>query len=116
MFATPKRHIHAQNQEFWRILNQNPSRALGCSDLQEPPPQNNTFWFAIWHAKSRMHGNETPGRIVTNFCTGVVGGQILGFSIDLHRRPYNTRALPCKCVICSFYLIICRKKTVFLTS
>ena len=58
--------------------------------------------------------------IVTNFCTGVgvrdvitsanfydsrvrglsvVGGQILGFSIDLHRRPYNTVALPCECVI-----------------
>jgi len=54
-----------------------------------------------------MRGNETPGRIVTNFCTGVgvhdvitsanfydcrllglgvVGGQILGFSIDSRRR------------------------------
>ena len=29
----------------------------------------------------------------------VVGDQILGFSIDLHRRPYNTLALPCECVI-----------------
>jgi len=29
----------------------------------------------------------------------VVGGQILGFSIDLRRRPYNNRALPCECVI-----------------
>ena len=67
-----------------------------------------------------MGGNETPGRIVTNCCTGVgvqdvitcadlyydrlrglgvVGGQILGFSIDLLRRPYNTLALPCECVI-----------------
>jgi len=64
----------------------------------------------FWCAKSRMRGNETPGRIVTNFCTGVgvcdvitsanfydcrlwglsvVGGQILGFSIDSRRRPYN---------------------------
>jgi len=55
-----------------------------------------------------MRGNETPEHIVTNFCTvvgvhnvitsanfydcrlwglGVVGGQSLGFSIDLHRRP-----------------------------
>ena len=25
------------------------------------------------------------------------GGQIFGFSIDLHRRPYNTLALPCEC-------------------
>jgi len=68
-----------------------------------------------------MRGNESPGRIVTNFCTGVGvhdvitsanfydsrirgfsvvgGGQILGFSIDLHRRPYNTLALPCECVV-----------------
>ena len=70
-----------------------------------------------------MRGNETPARIVTNFCTGVlgvvvhdvitsanfydcrlwglsvVGGQSLGFSTDLHRRPYNTLALPCECVI-----------------
>ena len=109
MFATPKRHTLAQNREFWRILRQNLTRGLGCSELQEPP-----FWCAIWCAKSRMRGNETPGRIVTNYCTGVgvhdvitsanfydsrvrdfgvVRGQILGFSIDLHRRPYNTLAL-----------------------
>ena len=73
---------------------------------------------------SRMRGNETAGRIVTNFCTGVGvhdvitsanfydcrlwglsvvrgGGQILGFSIDSRRRPYNTLALPCECVIWS---------------
>ena len=60
-----------------------------------------------------MRGNETPKRIVTNFCTGVgvherhiitsvnifdyrlwglgvSGAQMLGFSIDLRRRPYNT--------------------------
>ena len=102
---------------FWRILRQNPSRALGCSELQEPQ-KTNTFW----RAKSRMRGNETRGRIVTNCCIGVVGvhdvitcadlyydrlrglgvagGQILGFSIDLLRRPYNTLALPrCECVI-----------------
>ena len=66
----------------------------------------------FWCAKSRMRRNDTPGRIVTNCCTGVgvhdvitcadlydyrlrglgvMGGQILGFSIDLHCRPYNTR-------------------------
>jgi len=32
----------------------------------------------------------------------VVGGQILGFSIDSRRRPYNTFALPCECVISEF--------------
>ena len=67
-----------------------------------------------------MRGDETPGRIVTNFCTGVgvhdvitcadlyydrlrcvgvAGGQILAFSIDLLRRLYNTLALPCECVM-----------------
>ena len=67
-----------------------------------------------------MRGDETPGQIVTNFCTGVgvhdvitcadlyydrlrcvgvTGGQILAFSIDLLRCPYNTLALPCECVI-----------------
>ena len=58
-----------------------------------------------------MRGDETPGRNVTNVCTdvgvhdvitsadlydyrlrglGVAGGQIVGFSIDLRCRPYNT--------------------------
>jgi len=57
---------------------------------------------------------------VTNFCTdvgvhdvitsanfydyrlqglGVVEGQILGFSVDLRRGPYNILALRCECVI-----------------
>jgi len=67
-----------------------------------------------------MLWSDTPGRIVVNFCTDVgiydtitsadlyydrlrglvvAGGQILAFSIDLLRRPYNTLALPCECVI-----------------
>jgi len=29
----------------------------------------------------------------------VTGGQILAFPIDIDRRPYNTLALPCECVI-----------------
>jgi len=119
MFAIPKMHIFGRNCVFWRILRQNPSRALGCSELQEfpkKPQKTNTFWCA----KSRMRGNETPGRIVTNFCTGVgvhdvitctdlyydrlrglgvARGQILAFSIDLLRRPYNALALPCARVI-----------------
>ena len=70
-----------------------------------------------------MRRNDTPGRIVTNFYTGVgvhdvitsanfydcrlwglsvVGGQILGFSIDSRCRPYNTLALPCECVMLLF--------------
>jgi len=31
---------------------------------------------------------------------GVAGGQIFAFLIDIDRRPYNTLALPCECVIC----------------
>ena len=29
---------------------------------------------------------------------GVARGRISRFPIDLHRRPYNTLALPCECV------------------
>jgi len=71
-----------------------------------------------------MRRNDTPGRIVTNVCTdvgvhevitcadlydyrlrglGVAGVQILGFSVDLRCRPYNTLGLPCKCVISARY-------------
>ena len=30
---------------------------------------------------------------------GVAGGRISHFLIDLRRRPYNTLALPCECVM-----------------
>jgi len=53
-----------------RVLRQNPSRALGCSELQEPPPKKKKL-TRFWCAKSRMHKNDTPGRIVTNVCTDV---------------------------------------------
>ena len=93
-----------------------PLAVASCKNPQKNP-KTNTFWCA----KSRMRGSETPERIVTNFCTGVgihdvitcadlyydrlqglgvAGGQILAFSIDLLRRPYNTLALPCECVMC----------------
>jgi len=39
MFVTPKKHILARNRVFWRILRQNPTSGLGCSELQEPPPK-----------------------------------------------------------------------------
>jgi len=126
MFATPKRHIFAQNREFWRIFRQNSSRGLGCSELQEPPPpkkkKTNTFWVCnlarkITHARK---GNLSANRDEllhrcrgprhnhlcqflwfprTGFERGGGGCQILGFSIDLHRRSYNTLALLCECVI-----------------
>ena len=47
MFATPKRHILGRNGVFWRILRQNPSRALGCSELQEPKNKKKTNTFLV---------------------------------------------------------------------
>ena len=72
MIATPK-GTSLRGTVLWHILRQNRSRGLiGCSELQEPPPQNGKKTNTFWRAKSRMRGNETPaGRIVTNFCTGV---------------------------------------------
>ena len=122
MILTPKRHILARNRVFWHILRQNRSRCLGCSELQEPQKtEKRKKTTTFWCAKSRMRGNETPGRIVTNFCIGVgvhdvitsanfydcrlwslrvVGGQSLGFSIDSRRRPYNTLVR-----LCDYYKI-----------
>jgi len=116
MFATPKRHILGRNGVFFCVfcvkIRPGPLVVASCKH----PKKLTRFWCA----KSRMRGDETPRRIVTNFCTGVgvhdvitcadlyydrlrglgvAGGQILAFSIDLLRRPYNTVALPCECVM-----------------
>ena len=40
MFATPKRHILAQNREFWRILRPG---ALAVASCKNPPPQKKTL-------------------------------------------------------------------------
>ena len=111
MFAIPKRHILAQNREFWRILHQNPSRGLGCSELQEPQ-KTNTFWVCNLERKVTymQKGNPWANRDeLLHRCRGprpcdvmtsanfydsrvrglsVVGGQILGFSIDLKLLIY----------------------------
>ena len=71
-------------------------------------------------AKSRMRRTETTKLIWIKFGTlvyipdvvtytnfgdhrlrgfWVAGGQISPSPIDFHRRPYNTHALPCECVI-----------------
>jgi len=71
-------------------------------------------------AKSRVRRTEIPKPTWIKFCmvvdiTDVVtytnfgdhrlsgfwvaGGQISPFPIDFHRRPYNTLALPCECVM-----------------
>jgi len=56
MFVTPKRHILGRNDVFWRILRQNPSRALGSSELQEPKKNGKTNTFLVHkvtHAQRR---------------------------------------------------------------
>ena len=49
---------------------------------------------------------------------GVARGRISRFPIDLRRRPYNTLALPCECVIGNLnsYLLLCASCGFCLTS
>ena len=74
IIATPKRHILVWNRVFWYILRQNRCRGISCSELQEPKKPGKrklTSRVTLLVRKSRMRGNETPGRIVMNFCTGL---------------------------------------------
>jgi len=96
------------------------SATKSSSDCTERRKQQQQQPNKQWCAKSRMRGSETPYPISTKFC-GVVGitdiitsanfgedrlrglgvaeGQNLPFSIDFDRRPYNTVALLCECVM-----------------
>jgi len=98
-------------------------RAEGCRRLEEPPPpkkKNEKIAETKGCAKSDMRRNETPYLICIKFCLvvgipdlitlqilvtlglGVIwvaGDQISPLPIGFHRRPYNTHALPCECVI-----------------
>jgi len=110
-FLTPKRHI------VWRITCKNRFWGFGCGALEgwKKKPSKH-FWRVI----SRIWGNETPEGIMTKFCmwidiqdlitcatfgldrirgSGAARGRIFRFLIDLRRRPYNTLALPCECVV-----------------
>ena len=52
----PNSHNLGRNRMFWRILRQNPSRALGCSELQEPKKTQKTNTFLVrkvTHARRR---------------------------------------------------------------
>ena len=119
-FLTPKRHIFARNRVVWRRLLRvkigSGAWAVGCWKNPEKRSRVNIF-----DAQFRAYGEkkETPWRIVTKFCVlvdpghnhvcnfwwwsvkgfGRGRGRISRFPIDLRRRPYNTLALPCKCVI-----------------
>ena len=64
VFATPKRHILGRNRMFWRISCQNLSRALGCSELQEPPKTTKklTRFGAQSHACAETKRLDVPFR------------------------------------------------------
>ena len=107
-FLTPKR-----NRVVCRITRENRFGGLGCGALEDPPKKK------IAHTGKR--------EIVTKFCMwvdiqdliayatfgddrlrglGMARGRISHSPIDLRRRPYNTLALPCECVISPAPLII----------
>jgi len=110
----------------WRpsaILDFKILQFLSCSPCRHAIllPHTKFLWnltIGWWVMTKKRFSRWRP--IVTNFCTGVgvhnvitsanfydcrlwglsvVRNQILGFSINLHRRPYNTLALPCECVM-----------------
>ena len=122
-FATPKRHFLARNRVVWRILRQNQCTRLSCSLSQEPKKSSRVTLGARNHACAEpkplndldkiLHGGRYPWRsYVHKFWWPSVkgflgdGGQISPFPIDFHRRPYNTLALPCECVIHLFFVAI----------
>ena len=96
---------------------------LVVDDLNNPPPKKkyttnnrvNNLMREIAHAQKRNPSSDVVEslqngrhlrhnqvgkfwwRSVKGFSGG--GGQILAFPIDFDRRPYNTLALPCECVI-----------------
>ena len=118
-FLNPKRHIFAWDCVFWRILREDQFGGLGCRREEEPPKKENehfrSYISLIWGEKeplSDLHKILNLGDIqdvITDANFGVdrlrgfsmARGQILGFSIGFRRRPHNTLALPCECVILS---------------
>ena len=120
-FLTPKTHILARNRVVWRITRENRFRGVGCRPFvrirtKKKPSKH------LWCTILRIIGKETPGGIMTKFwlwvdiqdvitCVtfvddrlrglGVARSRISRFPIDLRRRPYNTLALPCECVMTS---------------
>jgi len=107
VIGTPKRHFLTRNDVILRILRKYPSRAVGCSLIEEPPKNEQKTSHPKSTAKSRIWGTETPEPIATKFCLpgavqdvitpanfcedrlrgfGVARGRILAFSIDLLRR------------------------------
>ena len=102
---------------FWVKINLGALAVASCKNHQKKRKNGKkTSRVNTFGAQSRMRRNKTPGRIVTQFSTGVgvqdvitsanfydcclwglsmvalVGGQILGFSIELGRFSKNGRS------------------------
>jgi len=127
MFATPKRHILWRNGVFWRILRQNPSRALGCSELQEPKKNNKLTRFGAqshacaettrmggsWRTFAQMYGSMTsPVPICITIAYGVWAwrgrGSNFGFLHWLassHLQRSRSGKWGSRCVISNFDVV-----------
>ena len=123
-FCDPKRHIFARNRVFWHILRQHQCGRLGCRWDEEPKKRTNSrinnLMREISHAQKRnplsdldeiLQDGRYPrrnhvGKFWWRSVKGFMGGKghILAFPIDFDRRPYNTLALPCECVILNLSL------------
>ena len=105
MFATPKRHILARNRVFRHILRQNPSRSLGCSELQPPSPKK-TFWVCnlackVTHARK---GNPWANRDeLLHRCRGPRRNHLCQFlwfpSTGFERRGGQILGFPLTCIV-----------------
>ena len=106
----------ARNRVVWRILRQNRCARPGCSLSREPKKVAESL-FAEGREITHAHRIETP-KLIT-FCMVVDVPDIITYRnfgdrrlrgfwvavvkfpllIDFRRRPYNTVALPCECVM-----------------
>jgi len=111
----PQKAHPCADRVFWRSLFSCQSRCgrIGCRRLEEPSPKwknsRDKGVRKIAHAHKRNPSFDLHKIIIRiNFIYDrlrgfwVAGVQISPFPIGFHRRPYNTLALPCECVMAYF--------------
>ena len=115
-FKTPKRHILAWDHVFWRILREDQFGIHGCKRAEEP---KTNILGVIFHSYGEKKSLSDLDKILHCGRYTIIAGakfgddrlrrfcearcQILGFSIGFRRRPYNTLALPCECLMRFLY-------------
>ena len=91
-----------------RRLRENPFGALIVGRWKNPekkkPSKHLCMWVDIKDLISFATFGDDPLRGLV-----VARGRISRFPIDLRRRPYNTLALPCECVMTSLWRTISGK-------